>query len=133
MKIFLAYKFTGENPISLQEANTRIIAALSKAGHSVWNNLQFQSHYEQNGLSNKEIMEQALIELNKADAILAYVSSEERSEGMLVEIGFALARGKKFILALKRDVKTTSLAEMCDELIEFSTFDELSHKLEFIR
>ena len=74
-------------------------------------------------------MEHALNELDRADCILAFIKSEEKSEGMLIEIGYALAKKKKLILAIKKDVRATFVREMTNEIIEFQNLDELCEKL----
>ena len=68
-------------------------------------------------------------ELDDSDCILAFVKSEEKSEGMLIEIGYALAKRKKFILAIKKDIETTFIKEMADQIIEFEGLNELYNKL----
>jgi hypothetical protein len=42
-------------------------------------------------MSIDEIIKQAFLEIKKSDAIFAFVESEEKSEGMLLEIGYAKA------------------------------------------
>jgi len=46
-----------------------------------------------------------------------------------MEIGYALAKRKQFILAIKKDIKTTFMREMADEIIEFENLEELYNKL----
>jgi nucleoside 2-deoxyribosyltransferase len=48
---------------------------------------------------------------------------------MLVEIGYALAKGKPFALALRSGVDTTSISQMAEPLIMFESLDELLGKL----
>ena len=48
---------------------------------------------------------------------------------MLLEIGYMMAKGKPFVLALKRETKTTFLAELAEPLIEFDSIDDLCGKL----
>jgi len=49
-----------------------------------------------------EIIHQAFDEVKKSDAIIALIESEEKSEGMLLEIGYAKAVGKKLIVVIKK-------------------------------
>jgi nucleoside 2-deoxyribosyltransferase len=49
-----------------------------------------------------QVIKQAFIEVKKSDVILAFIESEEKSEGMLLEIGYAKALGKKLVLVIKR-------------------------------
>ncbi len=48
---------------------------------------------------------------------------------MLLEIGYALAKKKKFVLAIKEGVRTVFIREMANQIIEFETLDQLYSKL----
>src|SRR5437016_3060861 len=98
MKIFLSFRFTGEDPLKLAETNKKIVGALAKSGHTIWHSLDAQAHFVEHQFSSKQILEHSLRELDSSDALLAYINSEERSEGMLIEIGYAMAKGKKIII-----------------------------------
>ena len=74
-------------------------------------------------------MDYSYEELDKSDCLLAFVKSEEKSEGMLLEIGYAIAKKKKFILAIKKDAKTVFLREMANQIIEFDNLKDLYEKL----
>lgn len=52
---------------------------------------------------------------------------------MLLEIGYALAKKKKIILAIKKDIETTFIRAMADEVIEFEDVKDLSRKLGELR
>lgn len=129
MKIFLSYRFTGENPQILKETLSQIVTALNASGHQVWNSLDSQDRYIKDKFDNHGIMQDALKNLDQADALLAFINSSEKSEGMLLEIGYALAKKKKFLLAIRKDIKTTSLRQLADTVIEFSDLEDLSNKI----
>ena len=52
---------------------------------------------------------------------------------MLIEIGYAIAKGKRFILAIKKGVETTFIREIADKIIEFETLEELYSKLKKLK
>ena len=62
--------------------------------------------------------------------LLAFVKNEEKSEGMLIEIGYALGTGKPFALAIKKGTKTTYLTEIAKPIIFFEDIDDLCSQLE---
>lgn len=80
-------------------------------------------------MTNREKLKHFLDQLDKSDLILAFVSSDQKSEGTLIEIGYMIGKGKSFTLALKRGVKTIFLAEIANPFIEFSSVDDLCEKL----
>ncbi len=129
MKIFLSYRFTGEDPIELKDSLGKIVSVLRSSNHEVYCSLEDEDWFRAQKRTNKEIMEHAFAQLDNADLLLAYVKSDEKSEGMLLEIGYFVGKGKPFALALKNGVKTTSIKEMANPLIEFDTVDELCEKL----
>ncbi len=129
MKIFISYKRTGEDPEELKEVIHNIFTNLEKAGHIPFCSFWKDDFFKKNKFTYKQILEYALNELENSDCILAFVKSEDKSEGMLLEIGYALAKKKKLILAIKKDVRTVFIREMADQIIEFEALDQLYSKL----
>lgn len=133
MKIFLAYRFTGEDPIVLEQTLSQIKMTLESAGHSVFCSFWDEQHFHDNNFSNKQILEYVLEKLNSSDICLAFIKSTEKSEGMLLEAGYAFAQKKPIWVAIKNGVKTTFLTELAEKVIDFETLDELCQKLETLR
>jgi len=129
MKIFLSYKFNGEDPEILKEIITKIGDSLEKAGHICFCSFWHEDFYHENKFTHKQILEHALEELKQSDINLAFVKSADKSEGMLLEAGYALAQKKKFYLAIKKGVETVFLREIADKVIEFEDLDDLYEKL----
>lgn len=133
MKIFIAFRFTGEDDKELKENIQGICSSLEKAGHEHFCSYWKEDYYRKNNFTKKQILEHAFEELDKSDAVLAFVNSEERSEGMLLEIGYALAKGKSFILAIRKGIRTTFIHQTADQIIEFESMEELFERLRKIR
>lgn len=127
--IYLCYRFTGEDINELMETLGKILSSLRSVGHTVYCSIEDEKWFKENHKTNKEILNHALERLDKSDVILAFVRSDQKSEGMLLEIGYMIAKGKSFALALKREIKTTFLAELANPLIEFDSVDDLCDKL----
>ncbi|MBI5913645.1 nucleoside 2-deoxyribosyltransferase [Candidatus Azambacteria bacterium] len=127
--IYLVYRFTGEDIHELTETLGKILSVLRSVGHTVYCSIEDEKWFKENHKTNKEILNHALERLDKSDVILAFVRSDQKSEGMLLEIGYMLAKGKSFALALKRGTKTTFLAELAEPLIEFDSINDLCDKL----
>lgn len=127
--IYLCYRFTGEDINELTETLGKILSSLRSVGHTVYCSIEDEKWFKENHKTNKEILNHALERLDKSDVILAFVRSDQKSEGMLLEIGYMIAKGKSFALALKREIKTTFLAEVANPLIEFDSVDDLCDTL----
>lgn len=130
MKFFISYRFTGEDHQKLKPLLESMQGALAVAGHKNYCSFEWQSHFEKNGFSNAQILQHSLKELDSSDALLAFINSPEKSEGMLLEIGYALARKKKIYLLIRDRVKTTFVREMADKVIEFQNTEEIAGLLE---
>ena len=129
MKVFLSYRYTGEDPAMLKETLKKLCAGLDKAGHGCFCSFWRGDFFNENKFTHKQILEYALKELDESDCLLAFVKSAEKSEGMLLEIGYALAKKKRFVLAVKKGVKTVFLREIADKVIEFKDIEELCEKV----
>jgi nucleoside 2-deoxyribosyltransferase len=130
--IYLAYKFTGEDINELTKTLGKILSTLRSVGHTVYCSIEDEKWFKENHKTNKEILKHALERLDKSDVILAFVKSDQKSEGMLLEIGYMMAKGKSFALALKREIKTIFLAELAEPLIEFDSIEDLCDKLTLV-
>jgi len=127
MKIFLSYAFTGED---LETVETRLVSvrdALVGLGHDVYC-FHFDSA-RRDDMTEAECIARALERMNEYDAVLVLNTSERRSEGMLVEVGAALARSKKLIYAQHASSVGTSYApSLADYTFIWHDEDELLTK-----
>ena len=96
-KIFCSYAFTGEDKLKVEARMRRVVDLLESCGHEVYCNL-FDSATESYG-SPRQFLRRAIDQMNECDKILAIQTSPRRSEGMLIEIGAAIARDKSILLA----------------------------------
>lgn len=131
-KIFFSHRFTGEDIDNLRETLGKITSTLRAEGHEVYCSIEDTAWFQEQKHTNKEIMEHSFRKLDESEVIIAFIRSPERSEGMLMEIGYSLAKGKPFMLALKQDLKTMVLAEIANPFIEFETTEDLCKKLKAI-
>src|SRR3989338_1967471 len=120
MKFFITYRFTGEEPSRIKQELRYIGVALKKMRHTYWHSLALEKIIRKKKLSNAKILQMTLKKLVDADAVLAFIKSDRKSEGMLLEIGYALARKKKLIVLIRKGVKTSFLREIADSVVEFS-------------
>ena len=130
MRIFISYRFTGENPEELNETMKNICDILERKGHKTSCSLWKGDFFKKNNFTNKKILEYALKELDDSDIYLAFIKSKDKSEGMLIEAGYALAKGKKFVLVIKKDIKTTFMHELANKIIKFKDLKDFYEKLD---
>lgn len=100
----------------------RVTDVLQQQGHRVYC-YQFQKQIDP---TPAEALEAAIRELKACDAVLVIKSSERRSEGQLIEVGAALALGKRLIVAEHQSaVGTTYLPDLTKTSFVWSDEDSL--------
>ena len=125
-RIFIGQRTTGENWDELVEDTEKICDALDNSNCITYSTLDDKElKFKKKG----EWLFHAFKEIDKSDYFLAIVKSEKSSEGLLIEIGYALAKNKNLILAIKQDVKNTYLRDMTKKVIEFESISDLVNKL----
>ena len=95
--VFCSYAFTGEDEAVVRARMRGVVAALEQVGCAVYCNLfdPVWPSYHMPG----EFIRRALSVLPQYDMVLVVQASPRRSEGMLMEVGAALALGKLIALA----------------------------------
>lgn len=130
MKIFISYRFTGEDPQELERILGDVCSSLNKIGHTNYCSISDSKMFEEKKFTARQIMDYALHEIDKSDVFLALVKSERISEGMLLEAGYAIAKNKKIILLINKSIKNHTFRRLFgDRMVEFSDFDDLNKKL----
>ena len=132
MRIFIGQAVSGEDLNQLYKEMDAVYLSLDKACHLHYCTLK-ENKQDFNKKTKMEMMKHAFDEIDKSDAFLAIVRSEKRSEGMLIELGYVMAKKKKLILVVKKDVKNTYLRDLADKVIEFNDINDLSKQLEGLK
>ncbi|MBU3913761.1 MAG: nucleoside 2-deoxyribosyltransferase [Nanoarchaeota archaeon] len=125
MRIQLAYRFIGENEEELTEMLKKICSIIGKSGNEVY----CPALDSKKPKEKKYLFLNTLDKINESDALLAIIRTEDKSEGMLMEIGHALAEKKIFILAIQKDLRNTHMREFADKVIEFEDTNDLYDNL----
>jgi nucleoside 2-deoxyribosyltransferase len=132
MKIFISYKFANEDKEGLKEFMKSIKAALKKSDHEMLTTFFHEKEFKKNNAPMKQIMDKALNYVDEADLVLCIVKAEDASLGMNFEIGYAVAKKKKIILAIHENLKTRWIEHYANKIIKFSNLEDLYKKLETI-
>lgn len=131
MKIFCSFAQTGEDEAVVLRRMTRVVDMLKSQNHDVYCIL-FDDKREAKS-PNGDLLKHALAHINDYDAVLAIVTSERRSEGMLMELGAALAYGKPIYLLQHTSADgKTYLPEIADKMRLWRTEVELDNAMKVI-
>ncbi|MBI4175528.1 hypothetical protein HY523_02830 [Candidatus Berkelbacteria bacterium] len=131
MKIFVSYRYTGESTTTLNTLLTAVKNGLEQNGMESFCSFFFEDHYRSHGFTSRQIMDHAFTELGAANNLLVILTSDEKSAGMLLEVGYAIARSIPIILAIREDVPNGYLRDMTEHHFlwrdETDLQDQLAH------
>jgi len=128
MKIFVGQAVTGEDKEKISKESKEVCNIF---GESAYCTVLEENEFEEK--TNGDKMKHAFEKIDSSDAFLAIVRSEKRSEGMLMEIGYCLAKDKRIILAISKNVKNSYLKDVANDVIEFENHKDLIKKLENLK
>lgn len=132
MKHFIAYRMTGDDPVAVRERVGALKEALREAGHEVYENASKSDEFHQRGMTPRQIMDDGFSELDECDALFVLIAGPERSEGMLMEVGYAYAKGMPITVAVKHGVDTY-VDTMGDTVIRWSEPADLYSQIAAVR
>lgn len=125
---FLAYRFSGESQDILHERLSLVVEALKDSKIDAYCNF-FDNHImDSKNLSKRQIIDKAFKKIDKSDGLFVLIASNDKSEGQLFEIGYAIAKGKDIIAAIQQDV-ATYVDDLADNVIRWKDLDDLNAKL----
>ncbi len=128
MKVFVSYRFTGEGKEHL-DSMPMICDILKSAGYCHYCSIFDSDQFESEKWSGKKIMQKAFAEIDSSDVVLFFVRTPDISQGMLVELGYSLAKKKKLVLLIKNDIKVSIFRRQIDDVVEFEDLSDLKEKL----
>ena len=129
MRIYLSYKYSGEDPSGLKTILEEIDSEIKAKGHKTFIFFRDSQAWGKKKVELSEVMSIAFSEIKKSDMFILYWASSDKSEGMLLEAGYAKAVGKKIILFLKKDARAIFTKTIADKIIEFDDIIDLKKKL----
>ncbi len=135
-KGFISYRFTGETPASINALVTPVQQTLQDMGHQAYVN--FHDADLQPGTDNhntfgpQDYIFHAFQKINQVDFAVALVTTDEKSEGMALEIGYAAAQNKPTIIAVKDGVTKTYLPTIGTVSFTWRDYDDLQQQLRAI-
>lgn len=129
MRFYIAYRYTGENPATLRSELSVIESAIKASGHDVFCSISREKYFLDNKFTARQIIDYSLKELEQSDVLLAYIKSPEKSEGMILEIGFAIAKQKPVYVLIKEGIKTGYIESAAEKVVVFNEFSEVEKRL----
>mgnify|MGYP002398267993 CR=1 FL=1 len=92
-------------------------------------NFYKDDYYNENGYVVKDIMDDCFRMIDEFDLVLCLVDTPKYSCGMLLEVGYALAKGKSVVVCSRKKCEIDTLCQVVDENIMYESYDELLVKI----
>jgi nucleoside 2-deoxyribosyltransferase len=129
-KAFISYKFTGETKENLENLLHPIVEALKNSSIDAYCNF-FDENLPVRSKNFKphEFVTDAFKNINESDFVFVVLNSEEKSEGMIMEIGYATAKNIPIVIAVKNNVTNTYLPGMANMVIPWDNINDLVEKI----
>jgi hypothetical protein len=129
MGFLLAYRHTGADPERLEKLLPAVKGAIEQTGHEAYCTYFDEEEFQGSGHGPKEIMDHAFQKIEELGGLFVLVDSDEKSEGMLMEAGYCIAKNIGFIVA-KRVGVSTYLDKLALQSFEYNDIDDLVQKIE---
>lgn len=132
MKVFLSYRFTGEDLNELGKILAGIKSVLTEHDHQVFCSFDEEENFKEQGLTSEQIYDYCLRVQEDSTVFLAFVKSEHHSSGMQKESRKAQELGQKYILLIRRGLDFPEYRKMANMIIEYSSYEELYDHLKYL-
>ncbi|UCD20510.1 MAG: nucleoside 2-deoxyribosyltransferase [archaeon] len=133
MKAVLLFRWYGEDRDKVMENLDKMEEILREIGHEVYHATKEIRSPDHQPFTQWKMLCRVFEEIDESDVIIPIIKSDDISEGMLIEIGYAHAKSKKIVLLIKKGLKHRYLKEAADQTIEFKDFDDLLNKLKELK
>ena len=129
--IFISFGLNGETEENLKSIIGPIKEKLEKININAYCNLFDEELLKRSAnFKPEDWMTEAFKELSKAELQFVLVTSKDKDEGMILEIGYAIARNIPVIVAIKDDIKDTYLPNMANKTIVWNNVNDLLEKIQ---
>lgn len=130
MRYYVAYKFLEYSDKEvLKERLENISSIIEKSGNETFIFYRDEQKWGTVSMLPNVVISRAFEQLSNSDVLFVFVDSDEKSEGMLLECGFAKALNKKIVLVIKKGINLRFLKSICDVFIEFDDVSELNERI----
>ena len=129
---FLAYRFSGESQDVLNKRLRLVVDSLKYSDIDAYCNY-FDNHImDSKNLNKRQIINKAFKKIDDSEGLFVLIASNDKSEGQLFEVGYAIAKNKNIIAAIQQDVDT-HVDDLADKVVRWKNLEDLSKKLMSIK
>lgn len=129
MKAFIAYRFTGEDPKELKPLLTAACEAFKTRDIDAYCTLFDEQKFRDKGYTRLQILQHAFEVIDASDLLFVLQTSNEKSEGMLVEVGYSLANNVPIVAAPKLHIGNSLISEVALKTLYWENLSDLIGKI----
>lgn len=131
MKIFISYNFLSSDKNILKEKLQDLSSALESLGHTTFIHWRDKQDWGENGIeySKAEIITNAFKGVEECEYFIAFTETKEKSQGMLLELGYAFAKNKKVVLASVNDPGLQYVQAIAEKVIVSDNFERMVYEI----
>lgn len=125
MAYFISYRHTDADPQQLQQLLPAIRDAFTAAGETIYSTYFEDESFRAAHSTPAEMMRHAFTKIDELRGLFVIQNSNERSEGMLMEVGYCLAKNYPICVATQQNVQHTYLPSMVKRHLVYNDIEDL--------
>jgi len=129
MKTFIAYRHTGETDEALHKLLLPVREALAQKGVEAYCTFFHEDEFTDDKLTPQDIMAHAFGIIDDIDFLFVVQASEQRSEGMLMEVGYCVAKEIPIIVSVRDTITNSYLPDMADVTMRWQNVPDLCRQI----
>lgn len=123
-KIFVSYRFSGEDMAVLKSIMDRITSIINAKGCDFFCSFYKEDYFKEHKLNKEQRYEYYKKNVLDSDVILFFIKTADKSGGMEFELDLAKKHDKKIVIAIKNDLDFQNFRNDADEVIEFGDLEQ---------
>lgn len=128
-KIFVSYRFSGEDINVLKVVMDKITNTISEKGYDFFCSLYKEDYFEEQRFSLEQRYDYCNQNVIDSDVIFFFIKTADKSGGMEIELNQAIKHEKKIILAINESLDFTVFRENAHSIIEYKGLEQFHEVL----
>lgn len=131
-RIFVSYRFTGEDPKDLEQILGGLKESLEAAGHNIFCSFWMSDFFKQEGYDREKMYDYCLQQQKEHDVVIGLVKTDDYSRGMAEEAKRATEYKQPYVLVIRKGLEFKDFRNQASDIIEFQEYKEAyDHLKEF--
>lgn len=126
---FIAYRHTGVDAVELERLIPAVRDALQSDSSEVYCTYFNEGDFKNTRLGPVGIMQHAFSKIEEMGNLFVLIDSGQKSEGMIMEVGYCLAKQIPITVAVRSGVTETYIPDMTMDVIRYTDTKDLIYKI----